>query len=232
MPSPSPGSSAARRCWCRPGPGLTNALGCLVADLRQDLVRTINVGLDDADMSDVAAIFAEQRARGEAINGDEAHEIVETVVQHSADMQFRGQTHLIRIARAPRRRDPRRSCRPCSKPPTSAASRCSLPEIRAVVVNLNTSVIGRRRPFSVANLMRPESRAARLSDAEMARRAVYADGAWRAAPVYGRDRLPLDAALAGPAIIQQIDATTMIEPGATARVDALGNLRIAVGSGL
>jgi N-methylhydantoinase A len=33
----------------------------------------------------------------------------------------------------------------------------------------------------------------------------------------------------GPAIIQQFDATTVIEPGAVAVIDAVGNLRIRVG---
>ena len=35
-------------------PGLTNALGCLVADLRQDFVNTLNAPLDTLDMSVVA----------------------------------------------------------------------------------------------------------------------------------------------------------------------------------
>src|SRR5215207_9728266 len=79
-------------------PGLTNALGCLVADLRQDFVNTVNTPLDQVDMSEVARVFAEQRARGEAVNAREAHEIAQTLVLHSADMQFRGQTHLIRVS--------------------------------------------------------------------------------------------------------------------------------------
>ena len=45
-------------------PGLTNALGCLVADLRQDFVNTLNVPLDGADMAEVHAILAAQRERG------------------------------------------------------------------------------------------------------------------------------------------------------------------------
>ena len=208
-------------------PGLTNALGCLVADLRQDLVRTINVGLDDADMSDVAAIFGEQRARGEAINGDEAHEIVETVVQHSADMQFRGQTHLIRIP-VPRPDVTREELQALFEAAYFRRFQVSLPEIRAVVVNLNTTVVGRRRPFPVASLAEAP-RARRLADAEVGRRDFYAGGTWRTAPVYERERLPADLAVAGPAVIQQLDATTVVEPGATARLDAIGNLRIAVG---
>jgi N-methylhydantoinase A len=45
-----------------------------------------------------------------------------------------------------------------------------------------------------------------------------------------RTRLPAEARFSGPAIVQQIDATTVIEPGAVASVDGVGNLRIAVGS--
>jgi N-methylhydantoinase A len=42
-------------------------------------------------------------------------------------------------------------------------------------------------------------------------------------------KLPAGARLTGPVIVQQMDATTVIEPGAVASVDAVGNLRIAVG---
>ncbi len=37
-------------------------------------------------------------------------------------------------------------------------------------------------------------------------------------------RLPLAASFAGPAIVQQLDATTVIEPGDRVEVDRLGNL--------
>jgi N-methylhydantoinase A len=43
--------------------------------------------------------------------------------------------------------------------------------------------------------------------------------------------LPLGAVFAGPAVVQQVDATTIIEPGWTARVDEIGNLRISAGAG-
>ena len=43
-------------------------------------------------------------------------------------------------------------------------------------------------------------------------------------------RLPIGASIAGPAIVQQIDATTVIEPGAVATIDGVGNMRIAVGA--
>ena len=58
---------------------------------------------------------------------------------------------------------------------------------------------------------------------------MFARGAWQVAPVFDRMRLPPGARIAGPAVVQQVDATTLIEPGSTALVDDIGNLRIAVG---
>ena len=78
-------------------PGLTNALGCLVADLRQDIVQTINVPLDALEMGVVAETLRAQRERRRRMNAAQQNEIVDSVVIHAADMQFRGQTHLIRI---------------------------------------------------------------------------------------------------------------------------------------
>ena len=47
-------------------PGITNALGCVVADLRHDFVQTINQPLDTADIDALHALFAAQVAEGEA----------------------------------------------------------------------------------------------------------------------------------------------------------------------
>ena len=209
-------------------PGLTNALGCLVADLRQDFVKTLNVPLDEADMAEVHAVLADQRQRGIAINAEEQSEIVDTTVLHAADMQFRGQTHLIRVA-LPDARVSRETMQAVFEAAYDARFQVRLPEIKAMLVNLVTSVIGRRRPFPIGSLIDAGGRAARAGEAVIGERAMFADGRWQTAQVFERTRLPVDARLTGPAIVQQIDATTVIEPGAVAVADAIGNLRIAVG---
>ena len=68
------------------------------------------------------------------------------------------------------------------------------------------------------------------SDAKQGQRSVHFAGSWLDTPVYGRDRLPVGATIAGPAIVAQLDTTILIDPGATATVDRLGNLVIAVGA--
>ncbi|PTM60757.1 N-methylhydantoinase A [Phreatobacter oligotrophus] len=206
-------------------PGLTNALGCLVADLRQDRVNTVNKPLDQVDMDEVKRLMTAQREGALAVVAAEAAEIEETVVIHGADMQFRGQTHLIRVPMA----SPdvtREEIQAAFEAAYFHRFQVRLPEIRAVLVNLVTSVIGRRRAFPLASLLDASARAADVAGAVIGERQVHADGRWWPAKVYARDALQVGATITGPAIVQQIDATTVIEPGAVATVDAIGNLRV------
>jgi N-methylhydantoinase A len=205
-------------------PGLTNALGCLVADLRQDLVNTVNAPLAVLDMELVKSTLAAQRAQGEATNAAERDEIVETVVLFGADMQFRGQTHLIRVA-IPSPEVSREELQALFEAAYFTRFRVHLPEIRAVLVNLVTSVIGRRRGLELATLAGTGEGPARIGVREL-----YAEGRWHSAGVYARDRLRPGDRIEGPAVVQQVDATTAIEPGAVAVVDRIGNLRITVGA--
>ncbi|MEL7174801.1 MAG: hydantoinase/oxoprolinase family protein, partial [Pseudomonadota bacterium] len=99
-----------------------------------------------------------------------------------------------------------------------------LPEMRPVLVNANTSVIGRRPSVSLAGLIDPAARAGSIADAETARRPVFLEGAWVETPVYARERLPAGTQLPGPAILSQMDTTLLLEPGWRLAEDAEGNL--------
>ena len=50
------------------------------------------------------------------------------------------------------------------------------------------------------------------------------------ANVYDRSALAIGTEIRGPAIVEQPDTTVVIDPGATAIVDHLGNLVISVGA--
>jgi N-methylhydantoinase A len=208
-------------------PGLTNALGCLVADLRYDAVNTLNAGLDSLDIEAARMVFGQQKTRCMDLIRQEEGELANLFIVRSADMQFRGQTHLIRV---PLKHGliTREELQERFEEAYFARFQVRLPEIRAVLVNLNTSVIGRRRSLPLASLMDAAKHAARPADAIVSERRIYADGAWHDANIYDRDRLAPGMTVIGPAVIQQLDATTVIEPGASATVDAIGNLRIKV----
>lgn len=60
-------------------------------------------------------------------------------------------------------------------------------------------------------------------------RPVYFSGlGWVETPVVARHSLRAGHGISGPAIIEQLDATTVIYPGHRAAVDAYGNLLIHI----
>jgi N-methylhydantoinase A len=209
-------------------PGITNALGCVVADLRHDFVNTLNQPVAGLDEARVRAVFDAHVAEGRALIAQEAVRPDEIRVSHSADMQFVGQTHIINVP-LPSAEIDRATLQALFEKAYFARFKVELPEIRANLVNLNTSVTGIRPAVDLSRLIDPAGRAADLKGALNEVRPVWFDGAWRDTPVYAREKLPLDAVIDGPAILEQMDATTVLEPGDRATSDADGNIVIEVG---
>jgi N-methylhydantoinase A len=210
-------------------PGITNALGCVVANLRHDFVNTVNQPVPTLDMTRLREVLERQAADGRALIEMEAVTPETIQIVHSADMQFVGQTHLINVA-LPGMDVDRETIQRLFEQAYFARFKVELPEIRANLVNLNTSVIGVRAAVDLSRLIDPAGRGARLEDALIETRPVWYAGGWRDTPVYAREKLPLDAAIHGPAVLEQMDATTVLEPGDRATSDAEGNLIIDVGT--
>ena len=207
-------------------PGITNALGCVVADLRHDYVRTVNRPLSALDDATVARIYAEQSAEGEATIGREGVPVRELRRVHTADMQFQGQSHILSVGVD----RPDIGVAGLHKAFAAAYFRrfgIELAEIPPVLVNLHTAVIGVRPEISLATLAAGD-RAPALKAAQAGERRVWFTDGWRQTPIYAREKLPRDAAFEGPAILEQLDCTTVVEPGDKVRQDKLGNLLISV----
>ena len=205
-------------------PGLTNALGCVVADLRHDFVRTLNRPLDSLDMGDVHRAIAEQEAAGRRLVETATVALEGIDAEYSADMQFIGQTHLLRLT-LPHATPSRAELQSLFETAYHARFRVELPSIRANLVNLNVSVTGRRPELDLSRLIDPNGRSETVFEDDS--RMVWF-GDWVKTPVYLRDRLPLTLSLTGPAIIEQMDTTTIIEPGCGVTSDADGNLIVKV----
>jgi N-methylhydantoinase A len=60
--------------------------------------------------------------------------------------------------------------------------------------------------------------------AAIGRRAVYFAAGWVDTPVYRRAGLSAGSLIAGPAVVEEMSATTLLHPGQQAGVDAAGNL--------
>ena len=208
-------------------PGITNALGCLVADLRHDFVNTVNTPVVSLDMGQVRAILNAQAAEGKALIDAERVTVEEIIILHSADMQFQGQSHLLTI--------PLESAEISRKALQDAFGRAywnrfavELPAIRPVLVNLHTAILGRRQSVDPRELLAADQRAATLEQAVQGVRQVWFQGGWRDTPIYWRERLPLQAKLQGPAIIEQLDTTIVVPPDVQGQVDTLGNLLLQI----
>jgi N-methylhydantoinase A len=207
-------------------PGLTNALGCVVADLRHDFVATVNQPLEALPEGRIAEAFAAQIASGKALLARENVAVEQVVTLHRADMQFQGQSHILPVPIA----STAITVGELREAFTAAYWKrfgVELPEIRPVLVNLHTAVIGKRTPVSL-DAIAASRPAASLAAARRTIRPVWFDGGWAETPVYVREQLPAAARFAGPAIVEQLDCTTVIEPGNRVEVDPIGNLIVSV----
>ncbi|HEY5291439.1 MAG TPA: hydantoinase/oxoprolinase family protein [Burkholderiales bacterium] len=207
-------------------PGITNALGCVVADARHDYVNTINKPLPALDIGLVWTTLEAQIAEGLATLAREGLAIEGTRILHFADMQFQGQSHILTLG-LPQLKVEKNELQRLFEAAYWERFGVELPEIRAVLVNLHTAVIGLRPRLDLAVLARTE-RAQGLQRARNGLRPVWFDGGFRDTPIYQREKLPLHARFSGPAVIEQLDCTTVIEPGNRVELDALGNLLVTV----
>jgi N-methylhydantoinase A len=199
-------------------PGITNALGCAVADLRRDYVNTVNQPVASLEKGVVGRILAAQADEGRRLLDREAIAIEGVRLLYSADMQFQGQSHILTVG-LPRPEADREALQALFEKAYFERFGVELPEIRAVLVNLHTAVIGQRKKHPMRLLdSKPEEKPVK--------RKVWFDGGWLDTPVYQRESLP--ARFEGPAIVEQLDCTTVLEPGNRAEVDALGNLKVTV----
>jgi N-methylhydantoinase A len=138
-------------------PGITNALGCVVADLRHDFVNTLNQPVASLDEEKVRAVLEAHIEEGRALIAQEAVQPEAIRVAHSADMQFIGQTHIINVP-LPSAEIGRETLQALFEKAYYARFKVQLPEIRANLVNLNTSVTGVRPAVDLSRLIDPAGR--------------------------------------------------------------------------
>jgi len=204
-------------------PGVLAAFGLLAAAIEHHHARTLQARTDVADLAAVNRCLAELDAAGRARMHEEGVAAADVHVAYTADMRYVGQAYELEV--------------PIAAP--VAAER--VPDIVAAFHAVHERVYGYARTQQTVEfvnfravhtyrlprpVVRPSAQAhGRLDDARVGERRAYFDG-FVSAAIYERARLPLGARLAGPAIVEQMDTTTVIPPGVTAVVDDAGNLRL------
>ncbi|HYG41423.1 MAG TPA: hydantoinase/oxoprolinase family protein [Bordetella sp.] len=206
-------------------PGLTSALGCIMANVRHDFVQTINKVFTELDAQQVEALMRTQAEEGLALLESEKVEVERVEVRNEVDLLYRGQSHVMSIAVPTGKFDADEVKAQFAKA-YHARFDLLLPEMKPMLMNVRTTVVGVRAPIDLS-IFRPAD--GTIEQAMAGRRNVYFDGRWFDTPIYRRENLPLHAVFNGPAIVEQSDTTIVIDPGTSCTVDEFGSILIDVG---
>jgi N-methylhydantoinase A len=210
-----------------PNPGTTSAMGCLLVDIRHDIGQSYIAAADDVNATKLDREYRKlEKEAGERLK----HEGVaakDMMFQRSVDMMYRGQWRTLSV-----------------DVPGDLTS-------MAPVVNAFHQEHEReynfRRDETPVDLFRislsavgitPKAKLAKhklqkKTAKPTGRRKVWFDEKKGATdtPVYWRDDLHAGATIKGPAVVSQLDSTTVIPPGEVAKVDQYLNIIIKVSGG-
>jgi N-methylhydantoinase A len=200
-----------------PYPGVLCAMGCASANVRYDYSRTVERLIAELDPGDVRAIMREQRAEGETqVRASEAPVEVLSAT-HAVDMAYLGQIHAMRVPVEPDWTFERMTT--AFNDAYKAEFGNTLAGIPVMVINVRTTVEGKRKRVERHVNGAGNAHAATPS----ASRRVHF-GQWMDTPIFRRGDLKPGMTIAGPAIIEQSDTTTVVEPRMKVRVDRFQNV--------
>jgi N-methylhydantoinase A len=211
-----------------PYPGAFSAWGMLETEIRKDFSRTYYTPLSALDHADLAKTLAELEFEGFISLRDEGITRETGRVAHAVDIRYVGQEYTLTI------------------PLTSAGEPLEPDFDRAISDRFHAAhdtrfghanpgapvelVIVRTMALGDMGRIEPTKREAAGSTSYPSATAEVVFGR-RAVPtqMIQRDDLPIGAVVAGPAIVSEPTATTVVPPGTTLRVDLFGSLVIAAG---
>lgn len=216
-----------RRVVVPPYPGLFSALGLLVADLKRVYRETNLIPVADTVARDVAAAFARMKDKAVAEFAGFGRRAEEIVFQHELEMRFTGQgfelvsvLDLERLAAEGKAYvlDLFRAAH-AARYGTAAASG----KVEIVTLQLTSTVPTGNGVMAL--LTRPPAEREAGSGADHG--TIHYRGGSTDCRFFWRADLRPGAAVAGPAIIEEPTATTLVPPGWAATVDASGALILA-----
>ena len=206
-----------------PHPGVTSALGCLLVDIRHDLLTTFVVDISEADPKLIEKEFS--KLEKEAVNRllTEGVQHKDMVLKRSIDMQYSGQWRSLNV--------------PVAKPFNSIDDAVEgflaqhkreykyvRDEAQIEIFRLNLSAVGVTPKVDLprSEIVYSEPKAENFRD-------VVFGGTFYRTAIFKRQNLKSGAQINGPAVIYQLDSTTVIPPNAVASLDTYQNIIIKFG---
>jgi N-methylhydantoinase A len=208
-------------------PGVHSALGLLMSDVKHDYVRSKLVGLDDLDLAEINHLFHQLIERAKADLHGEGFDEEEIKIEPYLDLRYAGQGYELTV--------------PCQMPPLT---KHDLTIMRGRFDTMHEQSSGHKaetEPVELVSLrlislgLVPQ---AKLSPGKVTGRKVEAaksgerkvffgkERGMLLTQVYSRDRLEPGHQINGPAIVEQLDTTTVIHPEQEAAVDEYRNIII------
>jgi N-methylhydantoinase A len=206
-------------------PGNFSALGLLAADIKHDDVRT-RVGLLGERLPALRLAFAEMETAARQQLEREGFAPAQQKLLRSLDLRYRGQAFELNIALADTRLALDRIEADFHRQHRATYGHANL-EAAIELVNARLTAYGLVPKPAAARHAAP---GAAIEAALVERRPVWFGGRAYDCPVWDRERLPEGVRLAGPAIVEEFGATTVVPPGWRGAMDEHGNLRFERGT--
>ena len=199
-------------------PGALSALGILMADVVRDYSRTVMMPVsDDFDLQPLELHFDSLEMKGatefreEGLTGES---------ERSVDLRYVGQGYELNV--------------PAGEGMLEAfhdlhRRRFGYADVKKAVEIVNVRVRMTAKSEAVGLPLR-EVCEGDGAQAVVKSRKIFFDGEWVESKVYGREALVPGDVFAGPAVVTEYSATTVLPPGCVARVDGFGNLVVEVGA--
>jgi N-methylhydantoinase A len=205
-------------------PGVYSALGLVMSDVKHDYVRSRLVELTRITEGEINAVFAELAVQAHSDLTGENFPADRIAIEYALDMRYGGQGYEMTL--------------PCPYPlrpgdlgllrdefdrEHQRNSGHMAPGEPVEIVSWRLRGVGRVPPVS---LPRHEPAGLRLEDAIRSVRQARFNGKMLECTIYQRERLDVGMSFMGPAIVDQLDCTSVIAPGQMATVDDYKNIII------
>jgi N-methylhydantoinase A len=220
-----------RRILVPRNPGILCAMGLLLTDLRADFATTRLTLLEPAVAPVIEAAFADLATQADHWFAEEEIPAEKRQIRRTVDMRYAGQNYELPVA--------------LPEGPVTEASLKALAEgfaaahqrqygfvaeeeaVQLVTFRVEATGLVAKASFTPQPDAGPDAGAAIIG-----KRDVWMPeaGGWVSCPVYDRAALKSGNRIAGPAIVEQMDATTVVLPGMTGRVEPYLNLILEFGA--
>jgi len=207
-------------------PGILCAQGLIVSDLRETFVRTAVTALNDARMADVSARIRELKSQATEWFDAEGVAPASRNIDIVLDARYVGQNFELAIGLG--NAEPLPSADDISRRFFAEHERAygfHNPNDPIEIVNFRLIAVGKlRQPAAHPG----EARKSGAAEPASHRRVWFAADAAQDTPVYDRAALMPGDTVIGPAVIEQLDSTTLLFPGDRATVDPYLNLIVDI----